>query len=167
MKRRFILYPYLIAIYPVLYLYSRNVEQVPFYVTLLPLATLVLMVLILQIVGTKLQINRDVLALNISIFFIWLFSYSAVRSLLTFELGGWKFYRHRYFIVLWLILFLVGLLGSRRLRFDYQRAGKFATVVAVLLIFFSALNIVQNPPPRGAFKSTRVRTFQSPKFQSA
>jgi len=144
MKKTLELHPFLIAFYPVLYLYSVNVHQLSISVILVPLVVLGVIALLLLMGGMRILGNSGKAALCVSVFFLWFFSYSAVRSMIVFEIAGLQVYRHRVFILIWTVVLLLSLILVLRVRLNYAKISKALNIFAVLLILFPLWTIITN-----------------------
>ena len=144
MKNTLPLHPFLIAIYPVLFLYSENIRQLSVSVVLVPLVFFGVSALILLLIGKRFLGNSERAALCVSIFFVWLFSYSVVRSTIAFEIAGMQLYRHMYFILIWTAVLLISLLLAVKVLLDYVKISKVLNIFAVLLILFPFLTITSD-----------------------
>jgi len=142
MKKNLLLHPFLIAIYPVFYLYSENMRQLSVSVVVVPMAILSVLALILLVVGSRLFRNSHKAAFSVSVFLVWLFSYSAVRSMMTFEIAGLQLYRHRYFILIWTLVLVVAVLLVVKAHLDFARVTKALNSFAVLLMLLPLWTIL-------------------------
>ena len=98
---------------------------------------MLVMTFLLLLYLKKIFKDEDKSAFTVAIIYIWLFSYSAVRSILVFDILGLQFYRHRYFIVIWLILLMIISLIIRKKKMNYKSVGRFLTILVSLLILLS------------------------------
>jgi len=142
MKENLRLHPFLIAIYPVLYLYSENIRQLSVSVVLLPIVVSSALVLLFLLVGKQWLGNVDRSAMCVSVFFVWLFSYSAVRSIIVFEIAGMQLYRHRYFILIWILVLIVFLALAVKVRLNYAKITRALNVFAMLLVLLPLWTLV-------------------------
>jgi hypothetical protein len=83
-------------------------------------------------------------AVAVSGFFVWLFSYSAVRTLVTLDIWGLKLYRHRTSIIIWLVVFALSSFAVYRFRFKCESIGRFLAIVAPILILFPLFSIASH-----------------------
>lgn len=165
MKRIQLLHPFLFAIFPVIYIYSRNGARVPVHLIVVPLLALLLLAFVLLKIAPKIFDDKDAAALSVSGFFSWLFSYSAVQSLFALEIGGTELHKHRYFIVIWIIALVVSLVGLKKARVDYHRVAKYFNILAPLLILLSLLNMgihVFNKAPQQRYNEGAVADLRQP-----
>ncbi|NVM20238.1 MAG: hypothetical protein HWN68_00475 [Desulfobacterales bacterium] len=165
MKKVFTVHPFLFALYPILHLYSKNIEQVSFYVILLPCLVLVLATFFLLQLGRICCADKQKAAFCVSSFLIYFFSYAAVRSLIMFEVAGFKLYRHRYFIIIWTLVFLAVLLISLRSRLDYNNVTRFFNIFASVLILFPLIGIVSHQFKKSLFDRKNMK-FEPDQYSS-
>lgn len=152
------IHPMLFAILPVLYLYCRNIQQLPFEIILAPMAVLLLSTLLLWFLGKKLIENDDKLAIYISAFWLWFFFYNPVRLMLVYDVWGHQFYRHRYFIGIWLAVLLSIFFIIFRLKYNFKKIGK------LLTIFCLAFLVLQMSTAVRRFSVTSLVFSGSPKY---
>ena len=142
MKHKPIFHPYLIAIYPVFYLYSRNEARVPVQETFLPVVILLLAAFVLVRVSWKSTSSKEAAAVLVSTFFLWLFSYSAIRGLITFDVCGIQLYRHRIFASIWLVILGILCIALYAARSRIVRISQYFSVFAVALMLVPVLSIL-------------------------
>jgi len=143
-KKKIIIYPYLFAVYPILYLFKVNIDQTGFHVILLPLSALIVFTYLLIKILNKYFKNEDKTAVGVSFFYLWLFSYSAIRSTIMYEIFGVLFYRHRYFIVIWFIVLLVLLIFYLKAKWNYQRLSEYMKYLSYIMFSLIIIQILAN-----------------------
>jgi hypothetical protein len=127
-------HPILCAILPVAYLYCRNIQQLPFHIVVVPSLVLILSTLALWFLGKRFFENEDKFAVYISLFWLWLFSYDPVRLAISYDVLGFEFYRHRYFIVIWLVVLLLIFISVGRLKYNFKKIGTFLTIFSSVML---------------------------------
>lgn len=132
------IHPVLFAILPVIYLYCRNIKQFPFHIILAPMAVLILVTMVLWFLGKKFIIIKDDnrLAIYISVFWLWFFLYDSVRFVVSYDLWGYQFYRHTYFIGIWFGVLLLIMYLTVKLKFNSKIIGELLTIISLLLVIF-------------------------------
>ena len=150
MKRSHIYHPFLFVLFPVLSLYSYNVGQV-FFPSVLP-------VLVILLVGTLLAFsflnwllkNGSKAGLIISLFVLSFFSYGHVYDY-GWQLG--RFLPHRFFILLWAAVFMVGAILIVLSQRDARNLTKILNFISISLIVVSSSEILlsnfESGPKRG------------------
>jgi len=140
MKNRPAIYPLILCLCPVLFLYARNIEETAFSEILLPSAVMLVFTLVLLISLNLFLRNPEKSALIVAIFLVWFYSYGHVRVVLE----SWKIdllTAHDRLFVLWAILFIgVGLFALKTRR-DLTNITRIFTVVIISLMAFCILNI--------------------------
>lgn len=125
-----LLHPILFGIFPILFLYSRNLEQVDFSKTILPFTLAAIgSLLLLASAGAALKNIRKA-GLVTSAFLIWFFSYGHIYDLL----DGYPFLRHRYLLaVTGLVLLIVSfeIIKSRR---ESEGPTKILNCIGIILL---------------------------------
>lgn len=148
-----ILHPLFTALFPVLALYTANIDQIDLGVIWRPLAIAGLMALALWGGFRFLLKNQFKAALLSTWLLMLLFSYGHVRYLvldLVPALG-----RHRFFLPAWVVLSIVGAVWILRQRRSLQPLHQFLNLFGGAMILIQIVLISQNQ-----FQITQVRQFQ-------
>ena len=135
MTRKFPLHPFLFALFPVLFLYSHNIGEVPGRMVWLPLvlaAALALAVWLLS--GAALRDGKKA-ALVASLFVVLFFSFGHAHN----RVSGTPYVYLIYF--LWPAAFLAGGFLSVRTRRDLANLTGLLNAVSAILVFISLANI--------------------------
>ena len=143
MKKTLIIHPFLFAIFPVLFLYSYNIEELPFSEIFLPSA-IILVFTIIAVILLWLILKKDSKKAGITttIFLIFFFSYGRVYELIKgLHLGTFLIGRHRYLMIIWLILFILCVYFTIRTRKDLKNFTNILNITAIVLILFPIVSI--------------------------
>ena len=143
MKKTLIIHPFLFAIFPVLFLYSYNIEELPFSEIFLPSA-IILGFTIIAVMLLWLILKKDSKKAGIitTIFLIIFFSYGRVYELIKgLHLGTFLIGRHRYLMIIWLILFILCVYFAIRTRKDLKNFTNILNIIAIVLILFPLVSI--------------------------
>jgi len=146
MKRTFSFHPFLLAIFPILFLYSHNIKQlsmIRFYEVLIPVAIMLgftaIAIVVLWLIFKK---NSNKAGIVVSIFLVLFFSYGRIYELIVgFSIGGFIIGGHRYLLALWLIIFIIGTFFTLRTKINLHSLISILNVIAVILLLFSLVNI--------------------------
>ena len=82
MNKTSAIHPLLFAVYPVLFLYSRNIHEFPVHVVFLPILTAVGLVLLFWVLLNRMMKDRQKSAFVISFFTVLFFSYGHFYNVL-------------------------------------------------------------------------------------
>lgn len=143
MKKAIIIYPFLFALFPVLFLYSYNKEQLSFNEVFLPSAIIlgftIVAMLILWLILKK---NGKKSGIITTIFLILFFSYGRVyEAIKTWKIGNILIGRHRYLMIIWAILFILCVYFTIRTRRDLRSFTQILNVASIVLIIFPLINV--------------------------
>ena len=94
MKRSLIIHPFLFAVFPILFLYSHNVEQLFFSDTLLPLAFMSVVTILLVLLLALILKNGRKAAIIVSVFLILFFMYGRIYEIVQ-SWQGERWNRHK------------------------------------------------------------------------
>jgi hypothetical protein len=135
-KKSSVIHPFLLAVYPVLFLYSHNLGEVAFRETFAPIAIILgLALLVWGILGFILK-NWKKSGIIVSLFLVLFFSYGYFRT----SLEG-----KRSVLLMtsaWIVLFMLGSFFTAISRKDFTDATVILNIVAGILIAQPVLNIV-------------------------
>ena len=153
MKSKLPIYPLLFGIYPVLGLLSANISQIPLYYGLRSL--LVALVFGVLVYGLLLWRMGDYSS-KAALLALWLlltfYSYGHVYGALEgATLGGWIIGRHRFLIVIWGIIFLLGVWLIEKKVLLPEKFTTYLTWMGLTLVILPILQIA-------LFEMTRSNT---------
>ena len=143
MKKTIIVYPFLFALFPVVFLYSYNIAQLTFSEILLP-AAIILGFTIMTVPVLWMILKKDWKKAGIinTIFLILFFSYGRVyEAIKTWQIGDFVIGRHRYLMIVWAIAFFMIIYLTIRTRNNLDRLTNILNVTAIVLILFSLIHI--------------------------
>lgn len=149
MKQFLVFHPFLFAIFPILFLFAYNIDEVPATDLLLPMLVAIIGTLILLLSLRLLTKSYNKIAIVASYFLVLFFSYGHIRDLIyslliprgvisdtligpvtNFSLGS-----------LWVLFFISGAFLILKPRRDFSTSTKFLNVVAIALVAISLVNI--------------------------
>jgi hypothetical protein len=135
-KKSSVIHPFLLAVYPVLFLYSHNLGEVAFRETFAPIVVILGFVLLVWgILGFSLK-NWKKSGIIVSLFLVLFFSYGYFRT----PLEG----KRPVLLVtsIWILLFALGSFFTTRSKKDFTKATIILNIVAGILIAQPVLNVV-------------------------
>jgi sulfatase-like protein len=137
------LHPFLLATFPVLYLYAANVQE---GVTLRDVAPV--LAIVLGATGLAMLLARwafrDVLRAGIAVsgLLLLFFSYGHVRSAIGgVEIAGVSFGRHRFLLSVWAVLAIVAVVVAARLRARLPLLTQGLNVVGAVLVLVNLVSV--------------------------
>jgi len=143
MKKPFVVYPFLFAIFPILFLFAHNrAELVQFSELPLPLAIALGSTLVLFLLCRLILKDSKKAGLIVSIFLILFFSYGHVYAGLSgWKIGGFSVGRHEYLMLGWGLLLVCGVYFVLRKKRDLDNFTSILNVVAASLVAMSLFTI--------------------------
>lgn len=142
MKKSFIIHPFLFAIYPILFLFSHNIEQVSYFQILLPLTIVLGFTLLLVLLSRLIFRGINKIAIIISVAIILFFSYGHVYNLIVDQyIGNFEIGRHRYLWLTWGLLFSCSTYLIIKTHRDLHNFTNTLNIMALSLIVISLVNI--------------------------
>lgn len=143
MKKAIIIHPFLFALFPVLFLYSYNISQLPLSEILLPSAV-VLGFTSIAVPLLWLMLKKDIKKAGIitTVFLILFFSYGRIYAVIkSWQIGTVIIGRHRYLMIIWLILFILCVYFTIRVKTDLYNLTSILNIIATVLILIPLINI--------------------------
>jgi len=154
MKKPFVIHPFLFAIFPVLFLFSHNIEQLSFSEPLLPTVIVLGFTLLLVLLSRWILRDNQKAGIFVSIILVLFFSYGHAFHLIQgWQIDGFVIGRHRYLLLTWGMLFACGAYLTIRARKDLRNFTSISNIVAFSLIVVSLINI-------GVYKFKTKDTWQ-------
>ena len=141
MGKQVVLHPFLFAAYPVLFLFSHNIDELLLRDMLWPLGS-TLIVAVAGWIGLKPLVSDPARrGLVLSTVFLFFFSYGHVYNLVEeLRVFGLEVGRHRYLIPLWILFPFAGVYLALRTR-EQNIATQPLNILAVALVLYSVVNI--------------------------
>ncbi len=140
-----VLHPFLFAIYPILFLWSLNIEELSLSSSLGDLGTSLGVSLgaaaVLLLIATFILKDARKAGIIVALFFLLFFSYIRVFEFLT-DTGILGSLRQRYYLLAWVSLFIIAGFSVLKVKANFGGVTNLLSVVALVLIMFPLSNIV-------------------------
>ncbi len=141
MKQFLVFHPFLFAIFPVLFLFAYNIDEVPAADLILPILAVIALTLILLLLFRLITKNYNKIGILTSYFLILFFSYGRIWELI-FPTGIGKIYIFTLILgLLWALLFITGAFLVLKSRSNFFSFTKFLNVFAIAMVTISLINI--------------------------
>jgi len=147
MKRQLVLHPFLFGLYPVLFLYSRNLNLDLGWGFVRPGLVVLGAITGLWLLLALGRVSREKAGLLISVGVLMLFSFGPVDDRLpafTLSLGGLAFGKSKVLFALWTLMLGAAAFFIARASRDLSRATVIANATAAILIAFPLLTMLMN-----------------------
>jgi len=138
-----ILHPFLFSIFPIIHLYSINFIEVPIGDIIFPISVSVL------VTGSLLLISRIILkdwtksGFIVSLLLVLSFSYGHIYELFSgITLGDFEIVRHRYLMVVFLVIFIIGTIVIVKTQTRLDNLKKIVSAIAITLILITIPSFV-------------------------
>ncbi len=138
MKRPLAFHPLLFALYPILFLFTYNIEEIFFY-EIVPAALGVLIFTLLLLLFLQFLL-KDIKksAIIVSLFLIFFFSYGHLYTAISgLRIGGFEIARHRYLFPLYLMSLALCIYFTLKTRKDLNNFTKIMNVISLYLIIIT------------------------------
>ena len=143
--RPVVFYPLLFAMYPILFFYAHNIEQITredTRVLLIAMAITVALTALLWLLLSVASKDKKKAALIVSLGLVLFFSYGHFARLIQWlGIVEAAVFRHKVLLIIWGIAFLLGAYLTLRMRGNLTSLTKALNVMAVALVAISFVNI--------------------------
>ena len=142
-SKKFIIHPILFSIYPVIFIFSENINLLPVTEIILPISIIVgITILMLFILKIKIK-NRNKIALIISLIIITFFSYGHYYDIINgSEFADSEISRHRYLLIPYSGLAIIGIIFFIKSNRLFNNATTVINGISVSIIVLISINIV-------------------------
>lgn len=142
MKNIFVLHPFLFGVFPILFLYSNNLDEVSILQMIVPFFIIIFLIIILQLALTLLLKNKHIKALIISLWMVFFFSFGIFYNLVYHIFSRKTFPTINSFLIyIWLAVFIFCLLLIIRIKNPLIKLTKYLNIVSVILLLFVFFDI--------------------------
>jgi hypothetical protein len=142
------IHPYLFAIIPILFLYSRNINQLPLHIIFLPMAITLILTLISLFILRETKVNYNKAAVFVTFYWVWFFLYTSVRDFIIeynfYNFVSFEIYRHRFLIPIWVLVLALFLIVVIRHKSSFENAKDFLNVTGIVLIMLQIVTGIIN-----------------------
>ena len=139
-----VLHPFLFAIYPVTALLAFNAEITKLSATVRPLLLSIVGAIILLLIGKVFLKDWHAAGLFTTFALVLFFSYGHIyNELENVQIADIAIGRHRYWIPLWIVLFIIGVWWVRKANWNYEALTKILNIVFVFALIFPLFQIGQ------------------------
>jgi len=145
LRKPLIIHPLLFSVFPILFLFSHNIEQLPINEMLIPIAVTACFALASWALLSAIFKNTRKAGLLVSLFLVLFFSYGHFFNALEgFQLviGRIIIGRNKILFPMWGILFLLGAYFSAKTPRDLYTFTNLLNIVSAFLVGISLINIV-------------------------
>ena len=136
MKKTFAIHPFLLAVYPVIFLFSQNISQIPFSDILKPLAITIASAVIGWCILNIFLKNWQKSAVIVSLFLFLFFSFGRFR---TYIEPAWLVW---LFSITWITIFVSGFYFIAKNKKPFRKATIILNIIAFVLTAIPATNII-------------------------
>jgi hypothetical protein len=141
--KRLVIHPFLWSVYPILMLVAYNIQSVTTWMVYRPIVVALIVAGILFGILSLILRNAQKAGLIVTLLMLLFFSYGHVFDILKQNpIFGVTFGRHSIMIPLWLVILAVGAVLILRSRRDLLKLTEAFNIVAVIVILFPLVQIV-------------------------
>ena len=139
--KKLVIHPLLFAAFPILFLFSHNIDEVMTKDLVLPILVSMSIAAILLVLFKFITNSYEKGGIITAAFLMLFFSYGHIAYLiLSWGIGG-DIAVHLALLSLWLLFFITAIFLVLRLHWDFVTATKLLNIVAIALISISLINI--------------------------
>lgn len=137
----FIFHPFLVGLCPVFFLFNRNHDQLNFQSLIVPSIIMISLTIIFLLILKCIFKDFHKSGIFFSVFWLWFSSYESGRDVF-FSFTDSVLVRHRYFMVIWLLLIIVILAALFLIKINFKRTTKYLNIFALLLTLLLFVQLV-------------------------
>jgi len=135
-----VIHPVLFALYPVLFLYSYNIDKTPVKQMFISIIITILFTVIIWLLAGLIVKNIQKAGLLASLFLILFFTYGRAYDLLYYS--GIKIKEPRYLLIIWLLIFIfISYFLITKCR-EFHNFTRILNCIGVILVSISLFNII-------------------------
>jgi len=142
MKKHFEVHPFIFGVFPILFLYLNNLEEVSFYQMIIPFSVMLLLIFLLQLFLSIFYKDKHKKGLVISLFLLFFFTYGAFHDSV-YHLFGRKIASslNDYLIYIWIAIFLILVFFiNKKVNKHLNIITKYLNTVSIILFSLIFLN---------------------------
>ena len=141
-KKAPLIHPIMFGLFPILFLYSHNMQCIELAQIYRSVAVVVALTLSLWVIFSLILRSWKKGGIISSLLLIYLFSYGRLYQIgAEYDLANWGIGRHRYLLFLWLMPFVVGAVYATKSRKNLIYPTRILNAIAICLIIMPLLNI--------------------------
>jgi len=141
-KKFNIIHPFLFSLFPILFIYSQNVHEIPVQEIILPVLLILFAAVLLWLLARFIIKNNEKSAFIISLLLVLSFSYGHIYLLVDdFTLGNSDIGRHQYLLIPFAVSFIFGIYYFVKTKRRLNNATTISNAIAGALLAFILINI--------------------------
>ena len=141
-KKFNIIHPFLFSLFPILFIYSQNVHEIPVQEIILPVLLILFAAVLLWLLTRFIIKNNEKSAFIISLLLVLSFSYGHIYLLVDdFTLGNSDIGRHQYLLIPFAVSFIFGIYYFVKTKRRLDNATTISNAIAGALLAFILINI--------------------------
>ena len=141
-KKFNIIHPFLFSLFPILFIYSQNVHEIPVQEIILPVLLILFAAVLLWLLTRFIIKNNEKSAFIISLLLVLSFSYGHIYLLVDdFTLGNSDIGRHQYLLIPFAVSFIFGIYYFVKTKRRLNNATTISNAIAGALLAFILINI--------------------------
>ena len=142
-KKLNFIHPFLFSLFPVLFIYSQNVHELPVQEIILPVLSILSAAVLMWFFARFITKNNEKSGFIISLLLVLSFSYGHIYLLVDdFTLGNSDVGRHQYLLIPFAISFIAGTYYFVKTNRRLNNASTITTAIAATLLVIITINIV-------------------------
>lgn len=141
--KNLIIHPFLFAVYPLLFLFFRNLGKIRPSLILITITGILLIIFLLFKLLSFIFKNKAKAGLVISLCEIYFFFFRPLyRKIKILTFTDFVYLKYTYAVIIWSVIFILIIIFTIRKRAQFQTVTKIFNFVSILLIVFSSISLV-------------------------
>jgi len=142
-KKLNFIHPFLFSLFPVLFIYSQNVHELPVQEIITPILSILSAAVLLWLLVRFITKNNEKSGFIISLLLILSFSYGHIYFLVDdFTLGNSDVGRHQYLLIPFAVSFIAGIYYFAKTKRKLDNASTITTAIATILLVIVLINTI-------------------------
>jgi hypothetical protein len=142
MKKPKVIHPFILAVYPIIFLLSNNIEETNLSIVIYPVLITIVSSGVVLLLSALLKVSLQKTGILLSVFWVIFFFHGHVYDLVVnMSIGGFNIGRNRYLLLLWLLWFATVSVLIFRSKMNFYNLTKILNVIGFVLLFMPLVSI--------------------------
>lgn len=142
-NKPFIIHPFSFAIYPILFLFYKNIEEIPYSEIIIPIIVLLVIVVFINKVGRIISSNYHKVGIFTSLFLIFILFFGHIYNIVQYwHINNFYLGRLRFLFIFWILLFGSITYCVNRVKTNLNKITYLLNIISSVLVFYFLFFII-------------------------
>ena len=143
MNKQYIIHPFSFAIYPILFLYYKNIEEITYSEIIIPIIFLLVLVVLINKIGSTISSNYHKVGILASLFLIFILFFGHIFNIVQYwHINSFYLGRIRFLLIFWIILFVSIAIYTSNVKTNLSKVTHFLNIISSVLVFYFLFLII-------------------------